>query len=59
VDADSAVTVGSRIGKATILDIFVLAAGLATAICAVPTAAISAAGTVAISCAGFNGVGPA
>jgi hypothetical protein len=53
VDADSAVTVGSTIGKATTLDLFALAAGLATAICAVPTAAISADGTVAISCAGF------
>lgn len=53
VDADSEVTVGKPIVNANCPDTFALEAGLATVICAVPTAAISAAGTVATSSMGF------
>jgi hypothetical protein len=53
VDAESAVTVGRTIEKETELDVLALNAGEATAICAVPTAAISVAGSVAVSWAGF------
>jgi hypothetical protein len=49
VDAESDVMTGSIIEKETELDVFALAAGEATATCAVPTAAISVAGRVAVS----------
>jgi hypothetical protein len=58
VDADSDVTVGSAIGNATELEIFVLDAGVATATWADPTEAISEAGMVALSCAELVSVGP-
>ena len=53
VDATIEVMVASVMGNAIAADVFVLDAGVATAICAVPTDTISAAGTVAISCAGL------
>jgi hypothetical protein len=53
VEADSDVIVGRAIWNGICVDVFALAAGLATTTWAVPTEAIAAAGTVATSWAGF------
>jgi hypothetical protein len=53
VDADSDVIVARAIWNGICVDVFALAAGLATTTWAVPTEAIAAAGTVAISWAGL------
>jgi hypothetical protein len=57
VDADSVDRAASVIGKETALEVFALDAGEATAICAVPTAAMSVPGIVALSWAAFVCVG--